>query len=30
MIAGPAFADYLAKERKTIAGVVQTAGIKTE
>lgn len=30
LIAGPAFADYLAKERKTIAGVVQTAGIKVE
>ena len=30
LIAGPAFADYLAKERKAIAGVVQTAGIKTE
>jgi tripartite-type tricarboxylate transporter receptor subunit TctC len=30
LIAGPAFADYLAKERKTIAGVVQTAGIKAE
>jgi tripartite-type tricarboxylate transporter receptor subunit TctC len=30
LIAGRAFADYLAKERKTIADVVQTAGIKTE
>ncbi|VTU15470.1 Argininosuccinate lyase [Variovorax sp. PBL-H6] len=30
LIAGPAFGDYLAKERKTIAGVVQTAGIKAE
>ena len=30
LIAGPAFADYLAKERKTIAGVVQAAGIKAE
>jgi tripartite-type tricarboxylate transporter receptor subunit TctC len=30
LIAGPAFADYLAKERKAIAGVVQTAGIKAE
>ncbi|WP_076997590.1 tripartite tricarboxylate transporter substrate binding protein [Variovorax sp. KK3] len=30
LIAGPAFGEYLAKERKAIAGVVQTAGIKTE
>jgi tripartite-type tricarboxylate transporter receptor subunit TctC len=30
LIAGPAFAEYLAKERKAIAGVVQTAGIKVE
>ena len=30
VISGQAFADYLAKERKTIAGVVQAAGIKAE
>ena len=30
VIAGPAFADYLAKERKVIGGVVSTAGIKAE
>jgi tripartite-type tricarboxylate transporter receptor subunit TctC len=30
LIAGAAFADYLAKERKAIAGVVNAAGIKTE
>jgi len=30
LIAGPAFADYLAKERKAIAGVVQAANIKAE
>jgi len=30
LISGPAFGEYLAKERKAIAGVVQTAGIKAE
>ncbi len=30
LIAGPAFADYLAKERKSIAQVVSAAGIKAE
>ena len=30
LISGAAFADYLAKERKAIAGVVQSAGIKAE
>lgn len=30
LIAGPAFGEYLAKERKAVAGVVQTAGIKAE
>ncbi|MDM0043045.1 tripartite tricarboxylate transporter substrate binding protein [Variovorax dokdonensis] len=30
VIAGPAFAEYLAKERKAVAGVVQAAGIKVE
>ena len=30
LIAGAAFADYLQKERKAIAGVVQAAGIKAE
>jgi len=30
LISGAAFTDYLAKERKAIAGVVQTAGIKAE
>ena len=30
LIAGPAFADYLARERKTISGVVSAAGIKAE
>ena len=30
LISGAAFTDYLAKERKAIAGVVQSAGIKAE
>lgn len=30
LISGPAFGEYLAKERKAIGAVVQTAGIKAE